>query len=376
MTETLVLVVDRDDDFGDKAKVETPVIGVERALEAAMALGTADPEDSDVNALFSAINVYKELKEDKKDVEIALVCGNAKVGHKSDMAVIEEITEVLDTVKPKNAILVGDGAEDEYVYPIISSRVPINSVKKVYVKQTPGLEGALYIFSKMISDPYKRKRFLAPIGFILCAIAMIFLIVDISGYTSTNSRDYIFQLSGPLVVLLLGVLLLMYSYNTISNLSDMFSDWNERLHKSNITILFTTLAIAMLAFGLFISIYSITDIWGANFWYVLIVFVQNLVWPLCMVVFISRLGKLIEGYAYGIERNWGAMTGVAMLFGIALIVQATTDFFLAYLGYSLPNTGTILVELIGGIVVMVLSSVLHTSLRKAEPDEASTESVA
>ena len=52
---TLILSVDRDDDVGYKAGVTTPAIGREACLEAAVKLGTADPEDSDTNAIFQAI---------------------------------------------------------------------------------------------------------------------------------------------------------------------------------------------------------------------------------------------------------------------------------------------------------------------------------
>ena len=66
----MILVVDRDDDFGEKGGVETPVIGIEAAKVAAMSLGVEDPEDSDVNALFAAMNIYNDLIKDNDDVEI------------------------------------------------------------------------------------------------------------------------------------------------------------------------------------------------------------------------------------------------------------------------------------------------------------------
>ena len=165
--KTLVLAVDRDDDYGVKANVETPIIGFDQCRDAAVSRGVVDPEDSDVNGLFAALNIYRELSEDGRDVEVALICGDKKVGHISDSVVIDELEAVLKEVQPDRVILVGDGAEDEYVYPIVSSRVPIDSVKKVYVKQAPGLEGAFYIVSRMLNDYEKRKRFLAPLGYLM-----------------------------------------------------------------------------------------------------------------------------------------------------------------------------------------------------------------
>src|SRR5438132_1362909 len=60
----LVLCVDRDDDIGVKTGIKTPLIGREANLNAATKLGLADPEDSDVNALLSAISTYDGLVRD------------------------------------------------------------------------------------------------------------------------------------------------------------------------------------------------------------------------------------------------------------------------------------------------------------------------
>jgi len=83
----LVLNVDRDDDFGRKAKVKTPIIGIQDNLDAANKLGRADPEDSDLNAIFLAISTYDRLRGEGKDVEVATLCGDISVGMKSDQKI-------------------------------------------------------------------------------------------------------------------------------------------------------------------------------------------------------------------------------------------------------------------------------------------------
>ena len=64
--KTLILNVDRDDDLGRKAKVKSPIIGVKDNIDAANKLGQADPEDSDVNSIFSAISAYNSFISKKK----------------------------------------------------------------------------------------------------------------------------------------------------------------------------------------------------------------------------------------------------------------------------------------------------------------------
>ena len=79
MAKTLVLNIDRDDDFGRKAQVASPIIGVENNKDAANKLGYVNAEDSDLNAVFYAISIYETLKKEGKDVEIATLCGDINV---------------------------------------------------------------------------------------------------------------------------------------------------------------------------------------------------------------------------------------------------------------------------------------------------------
>ena len=59
--KTLVLCVDRDDDLGTKAGINGPVIGREENLKATIALGLADPEESDTNTILSGLQLYDDL---------------------------------------------------------------------------------------------------------------------------------------------------------------------------------------------------------------------------------------------------------------------------------------------------------------------------
>ena len=123
--KTLILNVDRDDDFGRKAKVTSPIIGIRDNLDAANKLGQKDPEDSDLNAIFSAISTYNELKKENKDVEVTTICGHINVGLKSDEILSQQLEKVIKTTGAEEVILITDGAEDEYILPIIESRIKI-----------------------------------------------------------------------------------------------------------------------------------------------------------------------------------------------------------------------------------------------------------
>ncbi|MEE8232378.1 MAG: DUF373 family protein, partial [Thermoplasmata archaeon] len=124
--KALVLCVDRDDDLGVKANVPGPVVGRQANLDAAMQLGIHDPEDADVNTILAGVSLYDELQNDGMEVEVATIVGDPKVGQQSDRILSEQLDAVLEQVAPDVAYLVSDGAEDEFVYPMIASRIRVN----------------------------------------------------------------------------------------------------------------------------------------------------------------------------------------------------------------------------------------------------------
>jgi len=178
MTEgrTLVLSVDRDDDIGWKAKVESPCIGRAACLKAANTLALTDPEDSDVNAIFSAIKIYDELTAKGEDAAVAVVAGNHLHMIEGDRRIATSLKIVVEETKATNCILVTDGAEDEYVIPIIQSLLPVTSIRRVIVNQMPNLEGTYYILKKLFDDPKISRMVFIPIGLAMLLYASAFLL--------------------------------------------------------------------------------------------------------------------------------------------------------------------------------------------------------
>ncbi|MBQ7702692.1 MAG: DUF373 family protein [Candidatus Methanomethylophilaceae archaeon] len=377
MAKTLVLVVDRDDDFGVKGSVNTPVIGLQDALVAAVDLGVNDPEDSDVNGLFAGIKIYNEMKAEGKDVEIALICGDKTVGHRSDEALTKELDEVIEKVSPEYAVLVSDGAEDEYVYPIITTHLKISSVKKVYVKQTPGIEGFVYIVSKTLSDPAKKKRFLAPIGALITLIALIYIIADVSAFSVTESSSYLFNMTAPLVVLIIGILILNYAYDGTDAVLNRIDSWKQQVRENSVSAAFTLLAVAIFALGVVLSFYSVKDYLGNGFLYLALLFISNMIWPVAFSVLFSQAGRAVNQLVEYKAFDYGVLTSVIMGFGIAFVMQAVTDFLRSYMGFFLIDSSLVMIEVIVGVVLMIMSSSIAIMFKRlfqpkaaeAVPDE-------
>ncbi|MFT4890971.1 MAG: putative membrane protein [Halobacteriales archaeon] len=164
----VVFCVDLDDDLGRKTGIETPVIGEEAVEEAAVALATADPEDSDVNVLFEGLHIARGVTGES--VTVAAVTGNERGDVSANREVGQEVDEVLaslTTGENVRCIVVTDGAQDESVVPVIRSRVTIDGVRRVVVRQAQDLESMYYTIKQVLNDPETRGTILVPLGMLL-----------------------------------------------------------------------------------------------------------------------------------------------------------------------------------------------------------------
>ncbi len=175
MVRTLVLTVDRDNDLGVKAGIRWPVIGRKATLSAALRVGIADREESDTNAILGALHHHDRLVENAQgndEIEIALLTGDVRVGPRSDRAVAMQLDEVIQEFQPDSAVLITDGADDEASLPIITSRVRVDHVEKVIVRQSRGIESTYYYVAKAIDDPRWRAKLLVPVAVFLMIIGL------------------------------------------------------------------------------------------------------------------------------------------------------------------------------------------------------------
>jgi len=175
MVRTLVITIDRDNDLGVKSGIRGPVVGRKSCLTAALRLGIADPEESDTNAILGALHHHDRLAEGASasdEVQIAILTGDVRVGPRSDRAIASQLDEVIQDFQPDAAVLVTDGADDEASLPIVTSRVRVDTVEKVIVRQSKGIEGTYYYIVKAIEDPRFRSRLLIPLAVFLIIIGL------------------------------------------------------------------------------------------------------------------------------------------------------------------------------------------------------------
>jgi len=178
----LILCVDRDGDLDVKAGVKTPLLGREENLRAAIKLVLKDPEEADANAMFEAIRVFDHLSESggpQESFEIATISGSELGGVEADRKIVKELVQVLDEFPASGVILVTDGYSDEAVLPLVESRVPVNSVRRIVIRHSESIEETAALFSRyfklLMENPrYSRVIFGLP-GFLLILLGLLSL---------------------------------------------------------------------------------------------------------------------------------------------------------------------------------------------------------
>jgi putative membrane protein len=321
---TLVLSVDRDDDIGWKAKVESPVIGREACLKAADTLALADPEDSDVNAIFSAIKIYDELIAKGEEAVVAIVAGNHLHMIEGDRKIASTLDAVIKETGPDSCILVSDGAEDEYIIPIIQSRLPVSSIRRVIVNQMPNLEGTYYILKKLLDDPKIARVVLVPLGLAMLLYASAFLL----GYPGTATI---------IVIGVIGIYLLYKGFNLDEFIHSIGSAFRASLTRGRFSFVTysTTILLAVIGFTMgFITVlkyYSSTSEWGGVLLYVM-TFIYGAIWWLIVAGLVTSVGIIIDVYIN--EREGLAKVIVFPFFisAIGLILYGASVYILSISG--------------------------------------------
>jgi putative membrane protein len=196
----LIIAIDRDNDLGRKTGIRSPVIGREANIKAALELGLADPEESDTNTMLEAIRTYDQLLDDGEDVEVVTICGDIRVGTKSDMKIANILDQVITQTKSTRAILVSDGSDDLQLEPIIRSRLRIDSTRMVVVQQSRPIEDTLYTIVHKMEDPKIQRQFILPIALIV----FVWGLAGILGLSEIASGLIWVILSGYLLVKVAG----------------------------------------------------------------------------------------------------------------------------------------------------------------------------
>ena len=364
MKKTLILAVDRDDDFGVKGGVESPVIGFDNCLKAAEALALVDPEDSDINSLYGALSEYRDMEADPSsgDFEIALICGYKTVGRKADDILTTQMMEVCDQVKPDRVLLVVDGAEDAEVSNNLSHIAPVFSVKKIFVKQAPGVESMLYFLKRNMEDPEKRRRFLTPLSWIIMLVAGIYIISSL--FTSGSLSTFVTRATTPFIFFTIGFILAFYSYNVEQRLAEFISNWKNRAARGSIMTVFFAASVALAVVGVVVGLYSISEVYVERESQMILIFMVYALWFFIFAFMVYAFGAVVDSYLNSRIIRFSFIAPILMLVSMGLVVNGILDYMMDYVGLYSTLPIRYMLEIFIGFALAASSGVLHNRIKK------------
>jgi putative membrane protein len=167
---TLVVCIDRAGDL--VAGTDPPVVGRDAVESLVVDVGVEDPEDSQVNCLLEALRVSRDLADGGDETVVAVLAGTDDT-ISADRAIARQVEALIDDHDPDSAVVVVDSAEDERLVPIVESRLTVDAVDRVVVRQARDIESTYYLLKQFLADEELRKTVLVPIGVALIAYPVL-----------------------------------------------------------------------------------------------------------------------------------------------------------------------------------------------------------
>lgn len=359
--DVLVLCIDRDNDLGRKAGIDSPILGREANVDAALRLAIADPEDSDINTIFGGIKVFDEIVAAGQKAEIASLAGDLKVGLISDNKLAVQLEGLIERLKPEGVIVVSDGAEDEAILPIIQSRIKVNGVRRVLVKQSPNLESTYYLLKQVFTDPkISHTVFIPP--------ALALLMFAIFGFLGYPEGAWI-AITGAV-----GLYLLFRGLGLDDSMEEAKQTLRSSLYAGKIAFITYILAamlvvIATIQGAASFLQYSHEPIFHGYFTLIMI-FINKSIWWYVAAAICINLGKIMDMYLEG-EKDARTYSYLFFLVATGLVIWSASGFILASnadLNFGIGMVQSIQYLAVSAVVAVLIALVgVNVSKRIAGP---------
>jgi len=350
----LVLCVDLDDDLGRKTGHETPVVGRETVEDAAVDLAAADPEDSDVNVLFEGVHIHDRIEDEA--VEVAAVTGVEEGGVAANRKVGDELDEVLAGLhsgEPVRAVVVTDGAQDESVIPVIRSRVTVDGVHRVVVRQAQDLESMYYTIKQVLDDPETRGTILVPLG-ILLLIYPLAVLADFLGLPG-----FVLGVSSALM----GLYLLFRGLGVERMVDDAVAGARNLLYAGRATLITYVVAAALVVVAGVEGVNRLDTLTAPSVPSAVAAFAYGAVRWVALAALTSSLGQITDEYLAG-RLEWRYLNAPFYVVAIAVVGHALSGFFLGLI--TLPVlAGALAAGTLLGVLSTLTFAVVESRREKA-----------
>jgi putative membrane protein len=210
------------------------VVGRDAVESLVTAVGVDDPEDSRVNCLLEGLRVADDIE----DATVAVISGTGEAVS-ADRQVSRQIDDLVAELEPDSAVVVVDSAEDERLVPIIESRVAVDAVDRVVVRQARDIESTYYLLKQFLADEQLRKTVLVPVGAALLAFPVLLFVADSPA------------LAVGAIAAAFGVYLLYKGLGIDTYLARLPGDIREALYSGQVSLITYVVAVGLALVGAF-----------------------------------------------------------------------------------------------------------------------------
>jgi len=364
-----ILCVDRDGDLGAKGGVKTPVVGREENLNAAVALALRDPEEPDANAIFEAVRIYDRLQGEGKSeevFEIATISGSELGWVEADRKIVAELNELLGSFPANEVILVTDGYSDEAVLPLVESRVPVSSVRRIVVKHSESIEETAALFMRYLKMIMENPRYSR------IALGLPGLLFLILGILSIFNLLYYYWIA---FIFVLSVFMLVKGFGvdkTVKNFIQWIKEYSLPPLPVQISNYSTVAGILCVVVGIYLGSTNITTNitipteitgWIGDFPRIAGFFIQGSMDLIVLGVCVVLLGRAIHWY---FKHDIKLLRNAALIVSVAWsrwILEGTADVLITQ-GISYEKLiFSVIVGILIGIASVLVVFVIHRSAR-------------
>jgi putative membrane protein len=319
---TLVLCVDREGRVVSTGR-DPPIVG-EDLIEALLTdVGIADPEDASVNCLLEGLRVARDLRAEGDEAVVAAV-SSAGQSVDADRDIARQVDALVAEHAPDAAVVVVDSAEDEQIVPIVESRVRVDAVDRVIVRQARDIESTYYLLKQFLGDEELRGTVLVPIG----AALLVFPVLLTAAESVTTAV--------AVLAAVVGTFFLYKGLGIDGLLTGLPTAVRDAFYSGQVSLVTYVVAAGLALVGAFVGALSVSRMAGDSVALMGLRFVYESVPWLALAALAAATGRLLDELLRD-ERVETAVTNLPFgVVAIGFVVRGFSAFFLENAGAVAP----------------------------------------
>jgi putative membrane protein len=177
---------------------------------------------------------------------VAVVAGGGDSIVGADRSIAAQLDRLIEEHEPDSAVIVIDSVQDERLVPVVESRLHVDAVDRVVVRQAHDLESTYYLLKQFLADEELRTTLLVPTG-----IGLLLLPILLSQFSPTIA------LAG--LASLLGAVLLYKGLAIDELLADLPDQVRAAMYSGQVSVVTYVVAAGLSLVGVFLGALAVSN---------------------------------------------------------------------------------------------------------------------